>query len=112
MASATTRYTALHPCPVCGGHERMDRGNGKRCHGFLGSDGSVFCSREQYKGLLEGRNGLYLHILDEVCPCGANHRNGAQQPAQGGTVEAEYIYTDHVGRPLYKVIRYKEPKGF
>ena len=33
--STTRRFTQSHPCPICGGHDGLGRGQGVRCFGYL-----------------------------------------------------------------------------
>ena len=35
IALPRARYTPSFPCPICEGHERMRRGENRRCHGYL-----------------------------------------------------------------------------
>jgi hypothetical protein len=45
------RFTAQHPCPVCGGYDGLPRGEGVRCAGFLSDDGRWgSLHREEYAG--------------------------------------------------------------
>lgn len=49
--AAAQRFTRDRPCPICGGHGRLPRGQGRRCHGFPSSDGRyAHCSREERAG--------------------------------------------------------------
>jgi hypothetical protein len=44
--SSAQRFTASKPCPVCGGYEGAERGNGSRCYGFFSTDGKyAHCAR-------------------------------------------------------------------
>jgi hypothetical protein len=67
---AAQRFTPAHPCPICGGDNRMRQGQGTRCWGFLSKDGqTVFCTREEYAGDLDPLTislgtVVYAHRLD------------------------------------------------
>jgi hypothetical protein len=67
------RFTPDLPCPVCGGNQRDDRGNGKRCHGYFTSK-TICCSREEYgHGCELNGGGLYNHRRFGPCKCGQTH---------------------------------------
>lgn len=108
------RHTASQPCPVCGGHEKLERGQGERCHGFYGTEGWVHCSqRESTNKLFATQSSTWAHREAGECPCGETH---AEAPidighAKGARVVATYDYTDEQGRVLFQVVR-KEPKAF
>ncbi len=94
------RFTKERPCPICRGWDRMDRGEGKRCHGYISSDRSyahcaqVVCG-EPYD------TGLYAHRLEGKCKCGETH--GESTNGRHGTTYHEY--RDENGTPLYRVAR-------
>ena len=74
--SSEQRFTAGHPCPICGGDKDLPHGVGLRCYGFLSKDGAyAYCTREEYAGNLEQneRSGTFAHRLTEPCDCGATH---------------------------------------
>lgn len=75
--SSRQRWSQERPCPGCGGWDRMPRGQGKRCGGFMGTDGKYFhCSREELAGDLDQEaGGTYAHRLEGPCRCGATHRD-------------------------------------
>src|SRR5262249_13771798 len=107
------------PCPVCGGHERIPRGKGKRCFGFLSDDGWVHCSRAELAGPLsfESESHTYAH-RPERCPCGNAHRPGREAPTTPESypeakrrIVAVYPYRDEQGRVLFEAVRWI-PKGF
>lgn len=92
------RFTEERPCPICKGWDRIPRGKGLRCSGYLGADGKyAHCSREEMAGNgLELENGgTYAHRLEGPCRCGATHGdapipdpprhpvNGTPVPANG-----------------------------
>lgn len=83
--NARQRWSQDRPCPGCGGWDRMPRGQGKRCGGFMGTDGKYFhCSREEHAGALEQEaGGTYAHRLEGPCRCGATHRDAP--PAERDT---------------------------
>jgi hypothetical protein len=70
------RFTEERPCPICKGWDRIPRGKGLRCSGYLGTDGRyAHCSREEFAGNgLELENGgTYAHRMEGPCRCGATH---------------------------------------
>jgi putative DNA primase/helicase len=72
------RFTSSFPCLVCGGHDGLPKGHGRRCYGFLSGDGRFArCSREEHAGALQAdpETGLFVHCLDGDCRCGARHGN-------------------------------------
>ena len=118
--SPTQRFTRTHPCPICGGFDRLSRGQGVRCHGFASSDGRyAHCSRPEHAaGLTLENSRTYAHRLHGPCQCGRTHgedmetmstpklsRKPKQEPI------ATYDYTDANGTLLGQVLRY-EPKTF
>ena len=63
---------ASNPCPVCGGHVRLPKGQGRRCWGY--SDGKwAICNREQVAGRLSDKGWGYYHRLHGDCNCGVAH---------------------------------------
>lgn len=105
--SRQQKFTSDHPCPVCGGHERMAQGQGIRCWGFLSSDQSyAHCTREEYGGALpQGNDGTYAHRLHGSCKCGAQHG-----PAIEYEPVAIYHYLDVDGHRWEKG-RFQKPDG-
>jgi len=89
-------FTAANPCPICGGHKRLPRGHGKRCHGFLDSTGRYArCSREELAGGIEpGPDGRYPHKLTGKCRCGQTHSEAEQR----SRIVATYDYCDEHGK--------------
>lgn len=80
-----TRFTHSVPCPVCGGHDSMRRGQGERCYGFLSDDGRwAHCTRDDGGGSLrEEGGGTFSHLLAGECRCGRRHGEsplGLRQP--------------------------------
>jgi hypothetical protein len=69
------RFTAKNRCPICGGYDNQGRGNGLRCYGYYGSDGSyAHCTREEHAGGLPNESGdTYAHRLSGHCNCGKQH---------------------------------------
>lgn len=82
MSTPKRRHTANNPCAVCGGHDRLPRGQGVRCSGWTTEDGYVHCSREEHAGgLPPEQGGTYAHRLGG-CRCGATHGEApAKAPA-------------------------------
>jgi len=111
------RFTPAHPCPVCGGHERLPRGKGIRCAGFLSSDGRfAHCSREEHaSGLDAEQSGTFAHVLRGPCRCGVTH--GEREPGNGADrsggfhIAATYDYRDESGALLFQIVRL-QPKDF
>jgi hypothetical protein len=115
--------SAAATCPVCGGHDRLSRESGRRCGGYLSSDGKYACctSRHHAGGLVRSPSGTFSHALTGPCRCGLTH--AAQLPGKavvsGQALNASperkiikvYDYTDEKDQLLYQVVRY-EPKGF
>jgi AAA domain len=116
------RFTSSNPCPVCGGHERQPRGEGKRCHGFISEDREwARCTREEHAGSapFEERTRSYVHKLVGDCKCGVRHdlAVGSGRESREGRkgqrfrAVATYDYTDEHENLLYQVVRL-EPKDF
>ena len=86
------RYTPERPCPVCNGHERYPRGQGKRCIGFrISHDGReyAFCSREEHAGGLPlgDQTSCYRHLLDSKI----DTSTGTPYPCKCGVVHGENV---------------------
>ena len=121
--SPEQRATPSHPCPVCGGHERMKRGEGVRCTGFVSTGGEwARCSREEHAGgaPYDEKSEAYVHKLQGDCKCGISHglapvreiRPGANRKDRGARRIAEtHDYVDERSELLYQTVRY-EPKDF
>jgi hypothetical protein len=89
------RFSPSRPCPVCGGHDRLPRGNGERCYGFLAEDGMwAHCTRDEHAGGLEQNpeSGTYAHKLMGDCHCGVRHDT---EPADAN---------GHAARPKRKIV--------
>lgn len=73
------RWSAEHPCRICGGHDKAARGKGLRCYGFLGADGDwAHCTREESAGGLSlTKAETYAHRLEGACRCGVTHGEAA-----------------------------------
>jgi hypothetical protein len=119
------RFTAERPCPICGGHDRLERGAGKRCHGFISEDSEwAHCAREEHAGdaPFNDKSEAFVHKLKGDCRCGVRHDLTAGESRVGdgrskrrkgkrGRIVETYDYTDERGRLLYQAVRL-EPKGF
>jgi hypothetical protein len=83
MTPRPLRFTKSHPCPVCGGHDGLARGQGVRCFGYRSAD-YARCTREEHAGgLPQNRDGTYSHRLDDTCRCGHTHGEGPCQARDG-----------------------------
>jgi putative DNA primase/helicase len=113
------RFSHSRPCPVCGGHPSMQRGNGERSYGFFSEDGRwAHCTREEYAGGLEynSNSSTYPHKMTGDCRCGVQHgqeppeigRNGS---GRGGKIVETYRYREARGKLVYEVVRF-DLKGF
>src|SRR5690349_13245832 len=94
------RYKRANPCPICGGWENMERGEGKRCYGYTYEhDGARFavCTREEYANgakYHEGSGG-YIHRLDtRTSRSGAHNGRTGYRSAPTGHEVARYDYRD------------------
>lgn len=113
MVGPTQRFSQEQPCPVCGGHGRLPRGQGQRCYGFLSTDGRYgHCSREEYAGPLplETESDTYAHRLDGDCRCGRVHGPAQAHRPIGVSINrspvvAVYDYEDASGHTRFQVVR-------
>lgn len=116
------RFTAARPCPVCGGHDQLPRGQGRRCYGYRSPDGRfVFCTREELAGplSLNTKSNAFRHGLKVPCRCGAWHeevslevlpRPGRPPAPRAATRRGRrrvvvYSYVDAVNDLVYQVLR-------
>jgi hypothetical protein len=120
------RWSEVQPCPVCGGHEGLPRGQGKRCHGFPSGDGSTaYCSREEHAGEVEAEPGcgLFPHRVEGPCGCGADHAEGAHpgpiaagagpgRRSRRGRCVCTYEHYDEFDNLLFWIDRQGDSKGF
>lgn len=107
------RWTASSPCPICGGWDRLARGRGERCAGYLSSDGKfAYCTREEHSHGAAGyseKAAAWFHAVgprEETVPRGK--RKAGEEP---GTYECHYDYQDEHGDLLFQVVRYRKPDG-
>jgi hypothetical protein len=111
------RFSHGRKCPVCGGCDEDERGQGRRCHGFVSGEW-VHCSREDHAGRAKFReeSRTYAHRLKGTCPCGVEHAPADPPPARRGkgerTIDTVYPYHDANGNVIFEVVRYKDPKAF
>lgn len=101
---AEQRFARGRRCPICDGADHDPRGTGKRCSGFISSEGKyAHCSREEHAGSLEiEEGGTYAHRLAGPCKCGATHG----EASGGRVIEATYDYRDERGELLSQVVRF------
>ncbi len=101
------RFKLERPCPVCGGHADLRRGEGRRCYGFISDDGLyAHCTREEYAGGLDrnGNSNTYAHHLKGGCHCGKVHGIGPARagilPGVGQGAPSVHSYRDRrLGQP-------------
>jgi hypothetical protein len=76
------RFTKSHPCPICGGHDGLGRGQGVRCFGYYDDSGEYArCTREEHAGhLFQNNDGTYSHRLTGDCRCGLTHGDVSLSP--------------------------------
>ena len=83
------RFTATDPCPICGGHDTLGRGQGLRCFGYFDRSGAYArCTREERAGdLPRNPDGTYTHRIRGRgrCHCGQSH---GQSPSPAGKARA------------------------
>ena len=98
------RFSQADPCPVCGGHDGLGRGQGVRCFGYYDHSGAYArCTREEKAGgLTQNRDGTYSHRMHGSCRCGQAHgqaptSSGAPRPAapSGRRRQAEQRYRSY-----------------
>ncbi len=109
------RYTQDHPCPICNGHERLPRGTGRRCHGYLSDDDRwAHCSRQEQAGplLISPESGTYAHRLVGDCRCGVRHdplpageEPRPARPSGRHTPDRTHDYRDEDGLLVCQVLR-------
>ena len=114
------RFTKERPCPVCGGYDKQQRNQGKRCYGFRSADEEwAHCTRGELAGgiPMKAESDTYAHRLVGDCHCGVRHDPAPPDPQLSGNVQqarrivATYDYCDEDGILLFQVIRF-DPKGF
>jgi hypothetical protein len=88
--STPRRFTPTHPCPVCGGHDGLGRGQGIRCFGYLDRSGDYArCTREEHAGRLpQNRDGTFSHRINGLCRCGQAHGDGPHLLGDDRTIAA------------------------
>jgi hypothetical protein len=122
------RFSASHPCPICGGYDRLRRGAGDRCYGFASADGKyAHCTRPEHAGLLAQKplSCTYAHRLAGACKCGLEHgverepisdgrrdRTRRYEPQEMGTIDSHHVYFDEERRPVHRTVRFRDPKHF
>jgi putative DNA primase/helicase len=132
MIPPSHRFRGNRRCPICGGADQDPRGAGRRCAGYLSTDGAyAHCSREEHAGTIapHASTGLYPHRLAGTCACGGVHdpAGAAAVPTTPGPAGAEpavrpapdprpgevvYVYRDEHGAPLFRVVRTPDKRFF
>lgn len=100
------RFTRDDPCPICGGYEKQERGQGKRCEGFWSDDREfAHCMRPELAHGIDQHAGTraYPHWMAGPCKCGTSH--GAFVAAATQEFEATYEYRDEHGTLLFQILR-------
>jgi hypothetical protein len=109
------RFRKGDVCPVCGGAEDDERGEARRCFGFLGSDGRyAHCSREEHATgelVYEASSRTWAHRIGGPCDCGREHApatngNGGRKRSTLGDPVAIYQYHDLAGVLRYECLRF------
>jgi hypothetical protein len=112
------RFTRGRMCPVCGGCDRDNRGQGQRCHGYISSDRrTIFCSREEHAGQAhyDPDSATYAHAAQGPCRCGVEHAPAEEESGRNKkdfTIDCVYPYPNAEGKVLFEVVRLRDPKGF
>jgi hypothetical protein len=85
VTTVPARFTKANPCPVCGGHDGLGRGQGVRCFGYYdGTARYARCTRPEKAGSLPQNNdGTYSHWLGGRCHCGHIHGDTSMPMAKG-----------------------------
>jgi hypothetical protein len=131
MTAKPRRFTKTNPCPICGGHDTLGRGQGIRCFGYYDSSGKYArCTREERAGGLPcNSDGTYSHRLGP-CRCGLRHGEATAAAGEARTVApavrqraeqrfrsyftlAAYLRKRHGGREAFRILRvdYAAPDG-
>ena len=109
------RFTKSDPCPVCGGSDGLNRGQGLRCFGYYDRTGRYArCTREEKAGVLSrNKDGTYSHRLRGPCRCGQSHGEAAAaagnaRPAAPGVLKrrAEQRFRSYFTLAAYLRRRY------
>jgi len=102
------RFSTSNLCPICGGHEKLPRGQGIRCSGYSLPDGNVCCTREEYSNAstmikyLPASNG-WLHRQNGIQTQRKPISTNASKPKT--KIHETYDYTDETGSLIYQVCR-------
>ena len=123
-SSTLQRFTKESPCPNCGGHPRLPRGQGIRCAGYFASNGFFYCSREESAGgaPFNANANAYSHWLEGPCKCGGDHRTSLPalpvaprtRPASGdNSANAATLYAEAqlAGERAARYLRYRGLSG-
>ena len=115
MTVRIRRFTKTDPCPICGGHDGLGRGQGVRCFGYYDRTGRYArCTREEKAGgLSRNKDGTYSHRLRGPCRCGQSHGDaaaaaGKARPAAPGVLKrrAEQRFRSYFTLAAYLRRRY------
>jgi hypothetical protein len=127
------RFSAAHPCPICGGHDGLPRGRSVRCFGYFdGSGRFARCTRREYAGTLgQNPDETCSYFLAGECRCGVVHGTFTPFPSSSpperrqphgfptrdaivaylrgcygfGAILREWAYQDAEGRDVFRVLR-------
>jgi RecA-family ATPase len=105
------RFGPSNPCPICGGHAMLPHGKGRRCAGFMSTDGKyAYCTREEHAGGLDPSDtepAAFAHKIAGTCRCGSEHGGWTPEPPKSGRapVVATYDYFTRTGVLAYQVVR-------
>ena len=103
-------HSHAHPCPICGGFDKENRGKGTRCFGYTAGD-YCYCTREEFAGNAPYNENAkaYSHYLKGECKCGKIHGNQTPSvtltPANKPIKETVWSYETIEGKPVHQVIR-------
>jgi hypothetical protein len=94
------RFNRTNPCPICGGHDGLSRGQAVRCFGYYDSSGGYArCTREEHAGDLPlNTDGTYSHRLAGRCRCGHAHGDAVTTPGRRRRPAAPIAFPRRAGQ--------------